>query len=568
MAGIKISALPKIITPQLTDYFPIDQSNVTGTETLNQVMILYGANIQISSPAQITGLGTAALKAASNNALPTLASVNGATTINDVAIFSDTAGTVSDSGQPLSNFALLTGAVFSGTVTLNGTQASNNDAATIGYVNSVATGLNIKAAVYAGTTANLVATYNNGSSGVGASLTNSSTLAAFSTDGVSPPVNSRILVKNQSVQADNGIYTLTTIGSPSVAWVLTRSTDYDTAAQIKPGDLVIVQNGTTLSLTSWIQTNTVTTVGTDAISFTQFSVSPASLGQAAFKAVTDNTKTTVASVSGSFTTNHLLAAADTAGTIKDGGSPAQFLLAANNLSDLVSAVTALVNLGLGTPTGTGNVVLQTSPSILNPRISTVIDDVNGNIIIGLNPSASAVNYPIMQNAATGNAISIGAAGSDSNIIFSLLGKGTGGAQIQGTSGGGNASSGYVGELINSNIPFASAVSLPVSGTSYNITSISLSAGDWDIYANVFLFSSAGTMTGINAWVSTTSATPPDNSLISKYVPSSGAITVWAEPVPFLRVNVTTTTTVYLSVNIGFTSTAPTGCGNLTARRVR
>ncbi len=164
---------------------------------------------------------------------------------------------------------------FSSTVTLNGTQSATNDAATIGYVNATAQGLEIKAACFAATTATLNASYLNGAAGVGATLLNTGSLAAFSVDGQSPAINSRILVKDQTSSFQNGIYTLTTVGSGAIAWILTRSTDYNTApSEIAPGNLVPVDNGTVNATTSWLQTATVTTIGTDAITFTQFSASP------------------------------------------------------------------------------------------------------------------------------------------------------------------------------------------------------------------------------------------------------------------------------------------------------
>lgn len=148
-----------------------------------------------------------------------------------------------------------------------------NDAANKAYVDSVATGLSVQGACYAASTANLTATYANGSSGIGATLTNSGALAAFSIDGVSPPVNSRILVKDQSTTYENGIYTLTTVGSGAVAWVLTRATDYDQTTEIQPGDLVVINNGTSYGGTSFIETATVTAIGTDPILFSQFTFS-------------------------------------------------------------------------------------------------------------------------------------------------------------------------------------------------------------------------------------------------------------------------------------------------------
>jgi len=160
---------------------------------------------------------------------------------------------------------------FTGSVTLPGAPSSALEAATKQYVDDVAQGLHIHASVSAATTANLTATYANGTAGVGATLTNSGTLAAFSVDGLSPAQNDRVLVKNQSTTFQNGIYTLTTVGSVSVAWVLTRATDFDTAAEMDGGDFVFVTAGTVGDNTGWVQTETVTTVGTSPVLFTQFS---------------------------------------------------------------------------------------------------------------------------------------------------------------------------------------------------------------------------------------------------------------------------------------------------------
>ena len=151
------------------------------------------------------------------------------------------------------------------------TPTVSTDAANKQYVDDVAQGLNIHAASYAATTANLNATYNNGTSGVGATLTNAGTQAAFSTDGTTPSLNDRILVRLQTNTAHNGIYTLTTVGSGSTNWVLTRATDFDSSVEIAGGDFTFVDNGSTLANTGWVNVDEVTTVGTDPIVFQQFS---------------------------------------------------------------------------------------------------------------------------------------------------------------------------------------------------------------------------------------------------------------------------------------------------------
>lgn len=97
---------------------------------------------------------------------------------------------------------------------------------------------------YAVTTANLTATYDNGIAGVGATLTNSGAQAAFATDGVSPPINSLILVWQQSSGLQNGPYLLTTVGTGATNWVLTRPTWWDASDEINQYQLFSVLNGT------------------------------------------------------------------------------------------------------------------------------------------------------------------------------------------------------------------------------------------------------------------------------------------------------------------------------------
>ena len=188
--------------------------------------------------------------------------------------------TLSYLNTALGDYLPLSGGTMSGAINMGSSKITNlldptnpQDAATKNYVDTVATGLTVQPSCYAATTANLTATYANGASGIGATLTNSGALAAFSTDGTSPPTNARILVWSQSTTFQNGIYTLTNQGSGAVAWVLTRATDYDQPAEIQPGDLVIINNGTLYSGTSFIETASVSTIGTDPILFSQFTFS-------------------------------------------------------------------------------------------------------------------------------------------------------------------------------------------------------------------------------------------------------------------------------------------------------
>jgi hypothetical protein len=122
--------------------------------------------------------------------------------------------------------------------------------------------------VNAATTADLgTLTYANGTAGVGATLTKTSPFAAFTTDGFAAVVGSRILVKNQTTTLQNGIYTVTTVGTGAIAWVLTRATDNNTITQMSQGLIIAVFSGTANGGKSFTQSTVVTAIGTSAISY-------------------------------------------------------------------------------------------------------------------------------------------------------------------------------------------------------------------------------------------------------------------------------------------------------------
>ena len=120
---------------------------------------------------------------------------------------------------------------------------STTDAATKGYVDSVKQALDIKDSVRVATTANLTATASG--TGAGKTLTNSGTQAAITIDSIVLSSGDRVLVKDQTTAANNGIYTVTTVGTASTNWVLTRATDADNSpsGEVTPGMFTFVEEG-------------------------------------------------------------------------------------------------------------------------------------------------------------------------------------------------------------------------------------------------------------------------------------------------------------------------------------
>jgi hypothetical protein len=183
-------------------------------------------------------------------------------------------GVTSGIQTQIDNKAPIASPTFTGTVTLAADPASALQAATKQYVDNTASGIVAKPQVLGATTANIDATYNNGTAGVGATLTHNTNGALPSTSGGATgwAVGKGILVKNQTNKAQNGRYYVSNMGSPSTPYVLTRCGYCDEASEI-PGAYIFVQDGTNAG-TGWIQTvadAATFVVGTDDINVYQFS---------------------------------------------------------------------------------------------------------------------------------------------------------------------------------------------------------------------------------------------------------------------------------------------------------
>jgi hypothetical protein len=163
-------------------------------------------------------------------------------------------------------------AITGGTITGLPTPTNASDAAIKSYVDGLATGLKILAQSNLAATTALPnsPTYNNGSSGVGATLTAGSN-TTLTVDGTLATLGSVVLVNGQASAFQNGIYTVTTAGSGAAAWVLTRASYFDTPAQMVAGSYTFINGGSTNLNTSWVLAATTTTVGTTAVNFNLFS---------------------------------------------------------------------------------------------------------------------------------------------------------------------------------------------------------------------------------------------------------------------------------------------------------
>lgn len=144
--------------------------------------------------------------------------------------------------------------------------------------------------------------------------------------------------------------------------------------------------------------------------------------------------------------------------------------------------------------------------------------------------------------------------------------------VVGTPTNNNAGTGYVGEVISSVIILASATSLTTT-VPKNITSIVLTAGDWDLWGNVgFIGNVLTTFEAGVGWINSISASVPDGVLYSQqiYAPAATVFNVGSVnfTVPGYRVSLAAPTTYYLTVNSSFGTSTCNGYGGIYARRRR
>ena len=225
------------LTTAVSGILPIANGG-TGFSTLAAAgFALKGANADITS---ITGL-TTALTVAQGGTGVTTSTGTGSNVLSASPTLTGTA-----------NVAALTSSgniIVGGTLTLSGAPSSDLHAATKAYVDATATGLDVKASCRVASTANIAL----------------STGGTQTVDGVVTVAGNRVLVKNQTLLPDNGIYVVA-----AGAW--SRATDSDTSAEVTAGMFTFVSEGTANADTGWVLvSNDTITLGTTDISFEQFS---------------------------------------------------------------------------------------------------------------------------------------------------------------------------------------------------------------------------------------------------------------------------------------------------------
>ncbi len=224
-------------------------------------------------------------------------------------------------------------------------------------------------------------------------------------------------------------------------------------------------------------------------------------------------------------------------TINSSGGNAILVMAANTTAFL----TCVLNSGTTAASWNASYVFDNGAGVLS------ITGTANQVIASASTGAITLSLP--QSIATTSDVTF------QSLAFSDYTKG-----ILGTSTNNNAATGYVGEVITST---SGSTSLAVSTTVYNLTSISLTAGDYDIYANQQYSAGGATATYWAGSISTTSAT---NS--SQFFQITPGTSNWGASVPYQRLSLSGTTTVYLVSTAGWVGTAPSAQGTITARRRR
>jgi hypothetical protein len=284
------------------------------------------------------------------------------------------------------------GGTMTGNLILNADPSANLQAATKQYVDTIAAaGLHYHDPVRVESPIALTVTYNNGTAGVGATLTNAGTQAALVVDGVTLDVADRVLIYVQADATQNGVYTVTDVGSGSTNWVMTRATDADSYGPSDPdslgqGDAFFVLQGDTGAGELYVMnTEGTITFGTTNITFTQ--VAATAVYTAGNGIALTGTVFSVAAGTGLTQEANGLAHADTSSQSSVDNSGNTFIqdITVDGFGHVTGLASATVSIGDGTITVSAGTGLTGGGSFTTNQAG------NSTITVGLSSPVSVAN---------------------------------------------------------------------------------------------------------------------------------------------------------------------------------
>lgn len=139
--------------------------------------------------------------------------------------------------------------------------------------------------------------------------------------------------------------------------------------------------------------------------------------------------------------------------------------------------------------------------------------------------------------------------------------------LTGVTNASDAGAGNLGEYIEAVVAFGSPISLS-NGVVTNITSIALTAGDWDVTGLINFILTTATETGLVAAINTTSAVLPPNDEVFSGLRLTAVSTFDSIVVPRVRININSSQTAYLIARADFSAGTIAGYGKISARRIR